>query len=309
MKKHFIIVALFLLPALILITNGCVSTSPTVAETDIPIVRGDNLEDKLDWIEGNASGGDTYIIELSSDENILPRMLDYGYRGLDDITILLRGKNNNHAVSLSADGAMFTIFPGITLVLDDRITLHGRSQNKYPLIYINGGTLVMNADSSITGNSTNGFGGGVYIKENGTFTMNGGVISGNTAMGGGGVNVSEGTFTLNGGDISGNTVLGLGGGVLLVDDGTFNMSDGAIFNNFAAGGGGVSVSGGTFTLNGGAISGNNARVDGGGINIMRGEFIMNGGDISGNSAFWGNEIYVLLTGNVTRSIDTTAGEE
>ena len=50
-------------------------------------------------------------------------------------------------------------------------------------------------------------GGGVYVNSNGTFILNGGVISGNhsTNSGGGVYVTSNGTFTVNGGVISGNT--------------------------------------------------------------------------------------------------------
>jgi hypothetical protein len=81
-------------------------------------------------------------------------------------------------------------------------------------------TFTMNG-GIISGN-TSSQGGGVYVNGGGSFIMNGGVISGNTATGtgGGGVRVF-GTFTMNGGIISGNTTSGSGGGVYLSNSGIF----------------------------------------------------------------------------------------
>ena len=71
----------------------------------------------------------------------------------------------------------------------------------------------------------------VRVNEGGTFTMNDGIISGNTAANGGGVYVgSSGTFTMTGGTISGNSE---GGGVYVNANGTFNMTGGTITGNTA----------------------------------------------------------------------------
>jgi hypothetical protein len=84
---------------------------------------------------------------------------------------------------------------------------------------MNGGEISGNTGSV----SGNGYGGGVFVAPNGTFTMYDGEISGNTgSVSGGGVYVYE-TFTMNGGEISGNTA-SYGGGVYVPEDGTFTMS-------------------------------------------------------------------------------------
>ncbi|MCI8299293.1 MAG: hypothetical protein HFI69_02920 [Lachnospiraceae bacterium] len=139
-------------------------------------------------------------------------------------------------------------------------------------------------------------GGGVYVR--GTFTMNGGNITENTATynhtdgSGGGVCVSEGTFTMNGGLISKNEVVDAnGGGVVVRDGGTFLMAGGKITENMAGTnrgqrrcGGGVYVSANAkFTMSDGEISNNRANNSGGGVNLD-GTFTMNGGTISGNIA-------------------------
>ena len=123
---------------------------------------------------------------------------------------------------------------------------------------------------------------GVMIRDNGTFTMTGGTISGNNAtyFGGGVYNYNMGTFfTMTGGTISGNNAE-YGGGE--ENRGTFTMMDGTISGNEADYGGGVDNYG-IFTMTEGTISGNNANVDGGGVaNVVT--FTMTGGTISGNDA-------------------------
>ena len=109
-------------------------------------------------------------------------------------------------------------------------------------------------------------------------TVTGGVITGGTGTqwgggtDGGGVYVYvDGTFTMNGGNIVGNSVTrtetkttdGLGGGVYVGKK--FTMTGGRICGNYAGhDGGGVSInSSGIFTMTGGAITDNTARLGGG----------------------------------------------
>ncbi len=140
-------------------------------------------------------------------------------------------------------------------------------------------------------------GGGVKVESNGSFIMNGGNITENTATydhtngSGGGVCVSGGNFTMNGGMVSKNAVTNAnGGGVVVRDSGTFLMTGGKITGNSAGkvvqlrSGGGVYISAGSsFTMAGGEISDNDAANSGGGVNVD-GTFTLNGGTISGNIA-------------------------
>ncbi len=96
----------------------------------------------------------------------------------------------------------------------------------------------MNNNVFITGNITNGNGGGVYVASGGTFNMSGGSVSGNEALadGGGGVYVaSGGTFEMSGeASILLNKTSGNGGGVYV--DGTntstnFIKTGGIIYGN------------------------------------------------------------------------------
>ena len=280
------------------------------------VVPGSNLAAKLSWLQSNVQSGGEYTVEVSSNESIDPTTLSYS--GKSNITITLKGVGQARTISLASDGSMFSV-GGVTLILDNNIILQGRSSNNKSLVYVTNGTLVMNAGSGITGNTSSGYGGGVDVYVGGTFTMNGGVISGNTASNwGGGVYVGGGgTFTMNGGTISGNNTKGSAGsagsaGGVGVYQGTFIMNSGTISGNTAGSGGGVYVydSRSTFTMNGGTISGNTARA-GGGV-LVSGTFTMSGGEISGNTvtapdaygAFGGG---VLVSGTFTMSGGVISG--
>jgi len=267
----------------------------TDSTTDIdptPVtVPGDTLAAKLQWLTSNAKSNKNYLLEVSSDHEALAPQNLY-YEGRSNIAIRLKGNSSNRVIEPSSKGGLFIMREGITLVLDDNITLIGRNDNDYPLIINDRGTLIVNTGVKISGNTALYDGGGVYVHY-GTFIMNGGEISGNTSFstsyyfGGGGVYVLNGTFIMNGGEISGNTASSYegGGGGVYVRGGIFTMNGGEISGNIAPCGGGVSVSDGTFTMSGGKISGNTASSsNGGGVYVNGGPFTMSGGEISGNTA-------------------------
>ena len=176
-------------------------------------------------------------------------------------------------------------------------------------------------------------GGAVYVGSNGTFTMTGGEITGNTATrNGGGVAVNNGTFTMSGdAKISNNiakqdynAVEHLGGGVYVGASGKFTMSgDTVISGNLArsgyadsnAQGGGVYVaSGGTFTMNDNAsIKSNTMKeqytntaksVRGGGV-FVGGTLNLGGGSIEDNTAVYeGGGLYLDTKGTVNLGTGT-----
>jgi len=207
-----------------------------------------------------------------------------------DRTITLSSKGGPHTVELTVNGSLFTINANTELILKN-ITLQGRTGNNAPLVRVNtNGKLVLHSGGKITGNTTTGNGGGVYVS--GIFTMSGGIISGNTAngtvtdAGGGGVFIDNGgIFNMSSGSIIGNTAASNGGGVIIGVGGNFNMNGGTIGSNNEASmhGGGVVVDG-IFTMRGNAIiHGNNSTLNGGGVYVNIGTFIMEGGIISGNT--------------------------
>ena len=245
-------------------------------------VPGDSFADKLAWLRAHAETGGDYTIEISGTETDSG---EFAYNG-NNITIRLKGSG-----SFSTITANFTIQSGVTLVIEN-VTLLKSS------IRVSGGNLIMNSGSTNTSTPS----GKITVSSKGTFTMNGGIISGNQSAAGdlspGGVSVSNGTFTMNGGTISGNRILGMGGGVYVGANGNFIMNDGTISDNIIAlgnlgySGGGVYVgTNGTFTMTGGTISGNTSPStfgnggSGGGVHVAaNGIFTMEGGLISGNIA-------------------------
>jgi len=278
-------------------------------------VSGNTLIEQLAWLRSYAQSGNHYLVEISGVQNISTVQAALSFVGRNNITITLRGIGPMPStVNLSADGNLFTVDSGVTLVLDNNITLQGRTNNFSHLVRVNsGGTLVMNTGSMITGNRNFGtmeaaFGGGVRVDSGGVFFMYGGEISSNV---GGGVYIAGGIFTMHNGSITenegrrGSQVIGGAGGVH-ISGGTFTIRGGSITSNTGAsawntGVGGVHVAGtptipGTFVMHDGHISDNtggpnpniNGRYGSGGVHVAsNGSFYMHGGEISGNRGIGG----------------------
>ena len=172
---------------------------------------------------------------------------------------------------------------GTTVTIGENGAILNNRAN-YGAVYINGTDEQLNIYGKINGNICTDRGGGVVLSNNGgnhnAVMYPGAEICNNScAQTGGGVMVSKGTFTMNGGTISGN-ISGtnttkddekVGGGVFVRRGGQFIMNDGVIENNATtAFGGGVcfdaSDNGGfvpKVELNGGTIKDNkmNAQFD------------------------------------------------
>lgn len=189
-------------------------------------------------------------------------------------TVVIDGEISNvHATGnhvLQTDGGT-----AVTIGKNGRI-LNNRAY--YGAVYINGTDEHLDIYGKINGNISTDRGGGVVLSNNGgnhnAAMYEGAEICNNKAeQTGGGTMISKGTFTMNGGTISGNisgtnSVKGeadrIGGGVFVRRGGQFIMNGGAIENNAAtAFGGGVcfdaSDYGGTvpkIELNAGTIKNN-----------------------------------------------------
>jgi len=217
-------------------------------------------------------------------------------------------------------------------------------------VWIQGGTFTMSGTAKISGNIAEGDGGGesggVHMyKDNGqkgearqelhsgTFIMNGGEISGNTAQGGGGVSIHYGEFTMSGtAKISGNTAEKWdGGGVIVYENSTFTMTGGEISNNTVnyGCGGGVLVKG-TFTMSNTAKISKNKVIGmitdsskdkwnaGGGVCVYSGNFTMEDGEISENKVsgreiseaggiFVGDGTFTMKSGTISGNTATNGG--
>ena len=104
-------------------------------------------------------------------------------------------------------------------------------------------------------------GGGIRTV-NGTTTISGSTISGNTARGAGGISTFSGTVTISGSTISGNTASGNAGGNaggIATIFGTVTISDSTISGNTASNDGGGALTGsGTVTIISSTLSDNTA---------------------------------------------------
>ena len=241
----------------------------------------------------NSSGG---TITLLKDIDSTNDAFDTGsitFSGTN-VTLDLNGNRIDRGLtSAQANGNVITVSGGSSLTLAD--SAGGGMITGGNGVYVNtDGTFTMEG-GTISGNTAGSGGGAVYVGADGTFEMSGGEISGNTAQyggGGGAVYVNGGTFEMSGGEISGNTAQ-YGGGGVYVASGTFEMSGGEISGNAAvsSGGGGVYVASGTFEMSGGEISGNTDH-SGGAVYVSGGTFEMSGGEISGNTAQYGGAVCV-----------------
>jgi hypothetical protein len=249
------------------------------------IVPGGSLAQKLAWLQRSADSHETYIIEVNADEKIVPHTFEY--KGAINITVILRGVGGNRTIRLKSHGTMFEVKENVTFVLDNNITLQGHNGNTGSVVWVNGGIFRMNTGSIITDN--------IISQEK------------RGVVGSGGVDVNIGSFTMNGGTISGNTA-SIGGGVR-IGNGSFEMNSGTISGNTATYGGGVDANGGNFTMNGGTISGNTAIRSGGGVSMNEYKtFTMRGGTITSNvAAEYGggvcvcgrNAIFIKTGGTIT----------
>jgi hypothetical protein len=219
-------------------------------------------------------------------------------------------------------GSLFTVDSGASLTLDgspNALVIDGSGINvTAAIIAVEGGTLNMydgvtlkdNRNTTITTTLANQ-GGGVRVTGGGSFTMNGGTISGNaigdnTNGNGGGVYVSGNgsRFEMQGGTIDGSGLTrnaANGGGVMVGNGASFVMTGGSITGNTATNGGAVYNSNATFTMTAGSITGNEAKGYGGAVYIIGASslFEMQGGTIGGSGsakntapASNGNGVYV-----------------
>lgn len=173
---------------------------------------------------------------------------------LKNLTILGGGGDmNGSSMILVNDG---------TVILDDGAELaNGGSYGPCSGIHLKGGNLEMREGSRITGIVSDS---SIYI-EKGTFTMNGGEISGNTDAGVGSQGVilvsgsepADAKFIMNGGSISENgSSEGYGMGTVAIQCGDAIINDGKITNNVGMITSGVFMGKGSLTITGGEISGN-----------------------------------------------------
>jgi hypothetical protein len=226
--------------------------------------------------------------------------------------------------SMATNAYAITIDNGGQLTLSDATFDGGASTTSARsfVLVSAGGSFIMNS-GNIVNNYVNAISNGGGVSVSGTFTMNGGTISGNRACSGGGIHVnSGGVFNLhNDGSVENNQTLrsgtsgGHGGGVYV--NGTFNMDGGSVARNTAAyDGGGVAINSGTLNFSNGTITENAVpltgtddpatRRYGGGIwtsSSSNSVLNMTGGTVSKNRAYYGAGINI----NCASPVSTISG--
>ena len=131
-----------------------------------------------------------------------------------------------------ADHCMFIIDGTSSLTLGNNITLQGHQNGTQNLVMLNDGEFIMKGNSRITGHKITNYWPSLVAVWGGHFTMeDNAVITGNEGLplqptpaqystASGGVTVGYGTFTMNGGSITGNSPFD----VTVLGDATFELS-------------------------------------------------------------------------------------
>jgi len=242
------------------------------------------------------------IIELPANQTFTyTQGFDNGnpYTGLPFITSGLIINGNGSVIERAADAS--TDFRLIALVGDDArlrtssLTIRGGSLGGNYVgagIYAARNTYLRMDDSTVTGNTANNKGGGIYT--GGRLTFIDSVLSNNTArLGGGGVYAKGGRLDFfRGNTVTGNSQSGgnsaIGGGAILHVDGTLSaFYETEISNNYAVNhGAGIYVRDtGTLYLTDNTLVENNfARGRGGAIEALETNINVQYSTISGNSA-------------------------
>ena len=264
----------------------------------------DTIQKAVDKVLAMNDGTSEYTIYV--DGTLMGANAMARFSALDkDLTLTIKALSGTATLDADKVGNVVYLSASTLKLTLQNLVLTGGSATYGGGVCVYGGSLTTK-NCEIRENTTNSYGGGVYINGNSSkFTMeDGSAISGNEAQSGGGVYVyNSGKFTMEDGEISGNTARLYGGGIY-VGGGTFIMSGGTICGstagegNEAQSGGGVYVaSNGTFTMNSGEISGNTATSNGGGVYVTGSSsaFAMTGGTIGGtdsNTATYGGGVYV-----------------
>ncbi len=209
----------------------------------------------------------------------------------DDLTIQGTGANN---LTVSGNNAfrVFDVNDGsnanqIAVVIDGLTITKGNTEGSVLTTGDSTGGGISNREnltvtnSTIFGNTTTTFAGGIRNFDAGNLTIINSTISGNTAAtSNGGIN-NNGTLTIIDSTISGNTAATFNGGI--GNTGTLTITDSTISGNTAAtaNNGGISNTG-TLTITDSTISGNTAAANGGILNNST--LTITHSTISGNTA-------------------------
>ena len=204
--------------------------------------------------------------------------------------------------------AVLTVGAGATL-RNSLVTGYGGAINA-------GESCTVSVNGGIITNNTAAFGGALYVDRNGTARIQGGTISDNTAANGGAVYICENSaLTVTRGNIIDNSAsnnngdVSFGGGIYVDINASATISGGAINRNKATNGGAVYVGENSeITVSGGTISENKATGNGGALHVETdGVAKIQGGTYTANEAANGGAVYVEASATATVSGGTISG--
>ena len=149
-------------------------------------------------------------------------------------------------------------------------------------ICASGGAITIYGGEISDNTSKTNTGGGIYAFESPSFTIKGGVVSGNQAKYGGGICLYRTDIVIKGGIIQGNTGNSDGGGVY-ASDSAIEMNGATIADNCALSGGGVYLLNSSLAMSKGSIENNIASSRGGGVGFEESSLTISGSPvIAGN---------------------------
>lgn len=210
------------------------------------------------WTQTNGARGDNNI------------QIQFGIPAQGPLTISL-------ATALQPLQANFTIIgPGPQALSIQPVAT---ATTSFPVFSITSGATVTIQRLDIANGTDSG------IQNQGTLTLEGCSIHGNSSVSSGGGIDSTGNLTVTDSGIYANTTAGNGGGISFGGTGTLSITNSSLYLNESVMGGGALYTGGANTqLNNVNIFANEAGDNGGGVFVAGGTLTMTGGEIDSNSA-------------------------
>lgn len=307
-------------------SGGGINNTGTVALFDSDVTNN---------VAPNAGGGirNSGSMQLTNGCLIASNNSGTGAGILNTSTLFVSGSTISSNTATALGGGIFNTG---TMTIDTGSLIHHNSAPSGAGIYNNAATGTLD-NSSVYANDATGTGGGIF--NDGTLSIvNGAEIGGsfntgdeNTAQTGGGIGNFDGTVTIDGSTVAGNSASFAGGGISNQGTGSVTIQNGATIgtaslknlatslgggiyndktltiqsstvtgNESDSSGGGVYVtSNGTATVNGSTVSSNHADSSGGGITNLGTLTVTNAATISGNTANVGGGIYNLVGASTT----------
>ncbi|MBI5656087.1 MAG: right-handed parallel beta-helix repeat-containing protein [Geobacter sp.] len=228
----------------------------TTATTRIVITTSDSGAGSLRQIVADANPGDIIAFDSSLDGQVVTIASDL----IIDKDLTISGPGAPNLIISGGDMTrIFTVNSGRTVHISGLTISHGKSFDG-PAIF-NSGVLTV-ANSTISGNyAQSSSGSGIYNNPGATLTVTGCTISGNTADAlGGGIYNNNGTAAITNTTIFGNAALSGGGGMLNNSAGTLTVDNSTIAGN--SGGGLINLSGGMVTIRNAIFWGSGSYISG-----------------------------------------------